>query len=99
MNMYMFTSECRRDDAGFNLNLTNPNPNAVPGDPDALKGVAHTQTVDVESDLTRRDVADPMVEARTHLEGAGTEILADTDDNWLVEDGSVEEVRGPHVEL
>lgn len=79
--MHMFTSECSRDDAGFNLNPTNPNPSTVQGDPDTLDGVAHTQTVDVESDLTRGDVADPMVDARTHLEGTGTEILTDTDDN------------------
>jgi hypothetical protein len=56
----MFTSECSGEDAGFNLNPTKPNPNAVPGDPDTLEGVALTQTVDVELDLTR-DVADPMV--------------------------------------
>ena len=41
----MFTGECSRDDAGFNLNPSNPNPNpnAVPGDPDTLKGVAHAR--------------------------------------------------------
>jgi hypothetical protein len=56
----MFTSECSGDDAGFNLNPVKPNPNAVPGDPNILEGVAHTQTVDVELNLTQ-DVAEPMV--------------------------------------
>jgi hypothetical protein len=88
----------RIDDAGFNLNPASPNLNAVPGDPDTLERVAHTQTVDVESDLTR-GVADPMVDTHTHLEGAVAEILVDTDDNWLVEDGFIEEDRDPHVEL
>jgi hypothetical protein len=94
----MFASECSRDDAGFNLNPASPNLNAVPGDPDTLERVSHTQTVDVESDLTR-GVVDPMVDTRTHLEGAVVEILVDTDDNWLVDDGFIKEGRDPHVEL
>ena len=91
----MFTNERSRDDVGFNLNPTNPNPSTVQGDPGTLEGVAHTQTVDVESDLTRGDVAGPMVDARTHLEGTGTEILTDTDDNWLAEDGLSKRTEAP----
>jgi hypothetical protein len=40
-----------------------------------------------------------MVDARTHSEWADTEILVDMDNNWLAEDGTVEEDRNPHVEL
>ena len=40
-----------------------------------------------------------MVDARILLEGTGTEILADTDGNWLMEDATVEVDRDPHVEL
>ena len=40
-----------------------------------------------------------MVDARILLEGTGTEILADTAGNWLMEDATVEVDRDPHVEL
>jgi len=80
-------------------------PNAEQGESDTLKGVAHTQTVDVEPDLTRGEVADPM-DARAHLEGAEPKFLMDMEGDWLLEEegtagenASVEGDRDPRVEL
>ena len=57
---------------------TSTNPSAEPDEPDALGNV--------EPDLTR-EVADPKMNARAHLEGAESETLIDTEGDWLLEEG------------
>ena len=76
--MHRFNNECNLVETIRALNQipqTQIQTLHVLGDLDTLEGVAHTQTADVESDLTR-DVADPMVDVC-----ADTEILMDMDEN------------------
>lgn len=91
-----------RNSSTFRHSRTLINPNAIPGQPDTLEGVAHTQIVGVEPDLTRGEVADPKVNTHAHLEGTQPQVLMYTEDDGLLkveEDGiagenaSVEEER------
>ena len=83
----------------------NPNVVVVPGEPDTLKGVAHTQIVGIEPDLTRGEVADPRMGACAHPEGAEPETLMEAGVDWSLEEGtarehtSIEEDKDPRIKL
>lgn len=51
-------------------------PDVIPDEPNALEGVAHTQTADVEPNSTR-EVANPNMDAHACLEGAEPKFLMD----------------------
>jgi len=70
------------------------NPNAEPGELDTLEGVTQMQTVDMELDLTRGEVTNPM-DACAHLEGVEPEMPLEEGGGTAGENASIEVDKDP----